>query len=120
MCNTSTFQQPPTLYTTGLGPQSIVSTDFNKDGYLDLAVTDYNGNNVSIFLGIGNGSFLSPPMSFSSNGTNPYWLVANDLNHDGNFDLAICNEGSGIVSILLGFGNGSFQLPALNFSSGGT
>jgi hypothetical protein len=109
VCNTTTFQQPPTLYPTGLGPQSVVSADFNKDGYSNLAITDYNGNTVSILLGIGNGSFLSPSMNISSSGINPFWLVTKDLNNDGNFDLAICNEGSGMVTVLLGLGNGSFQ-----------
>ncbi len=108
------------LYTTGLGPQSIVSADLNKDVHLDAVVTNYNGNTVSILLGIGNGSFHSPPLTFASNGSNPFWLVAHDFNHDGNFDLAICNEGSNTVSILLGLGNGSFHVPAKTFASGGS
>jgi hypothetical protein len=45
------------LYATGLGPKSIVSADFNKDGHSDVAITNYNGNTISILLGIGNGSF---------------------------------------------------------------
>ncbi len=65
MCNTFTLQQPPTLYNTSLGPQSIVSADFNQDNHLDLAITNYNANSVSILLGIGNGSFLTPSMNVS-------------------------------------------------------
>jgi hypothetical protein len=103
-----------------LGPQSIISADFNKDNHLDLVVTNYNGHTVSLFFGMGNGSFQMPAISFDTNGTSPYWLVAKDFNDDGNLDLAICNEGSNTIAVLLGQNNGSFQLPAKTFASGGT
>jgi len=42
-----------------------------------------------------------------------------DFNQDGNRDLAVANELSNNVSILLGNGNGTFQ-PAVNFPVGGS
>ncbi|CAF4149908.1 unnamed protein product, partial [Adineta steineri] len=119
VCNTFELQQPPIIYNINAGPQSIISTDFNKDGHWDLAITDYSSNSISILFGIGNGSFQQPAMVYGSGGTNPYGLVSEDFNKDGNLDLAMCNEGSNSIAILLGNGNGSFQA-ATNFTSGGT
>jgi hypothetical protein len=120
VCSTFSLEEPAILHTTGLGPQSVISADFNKDGHLDIALTNYNENTVSVMLGIGNGSFGVPPMTFPSNGSRPYWLVARDFNGDGNLDLAICNEGSNSVAVLLGLSNGSFELPAMTFNSDGS
>ncbi len=114
------FPQSLTFNGTGSFILLIVSTDFNNDGHWDLAATIYYENTVSISLGIGDGTFQLPAMSFPTSGTNPYGLVSQDFNNDGNFDLAITNEGSDSISILLGQGNGSFQLPAMTFATGGS
>ncbi len=119
MYSTYDFQQPPNLYATGSEPIGMVSADFNRDGHLDLAISNCGAATISVLLGIGNGSFQQPAISFGSSGNNPYWLVAHDFNHDLNIDLAVCNEGSGTIAILLGLSNGSFQLPATTFSSEG-
>jgi len=114
------FQQSLILNGTGSYVLSIVSTDFNNDGHWDLATTIYYENTVSISLGIGDGTFQVPAMSFSTNASTPNGLVSQDFNYDGNFDLAITSEGLGCISILLGQGNGSFQLPAMTFATGGS
>ncbi|CAF0739986.1 unnamed protein product [Adineta steineri] len=118
VCNTFGFQQPPVLYINAGGPQSVISADFNKDGHWDLAITDYDASSISILLSIGNGSFQQPAAVYGSGGTNPFWLVSEDFDKDGNLDLAMCNEGSGNIAIFLGNGNGSFQT-ATTFNSGG-
>ncbi|CAF0789528.1 unnamed protein product [Adineta steineri] len=120
VCNTFGFQQPPALYgTIAGGPQSVISADFNKDGHWDLAITDYYASSISILLGIGNGSFQQPATVYGPGGNNPFWLVSEDFNKDGNLDLAMCNEGSNNIAIFLGYGSGSFQT-VTTFASGGT
>ena len=102
--------------TTGDGPFSIVTADFNKDGHLDLAVSNANSDTVTVLLGTGTGTF-----SFGSTpavGTQPQVLVVGDFNEDGNLDLAVSNESDNSVSILLGNGNGTFQTQSV-ISSGG-
>ena len=46
-------------FNVGLGPRSIVTGDFNNDGWADLAVANKDSNDVSILLGLGNGSFAT-------------------------------------------------------------
>jgi hypothetical protein len=108
--------QPATNYATGAGPAySVVVEDFNADGKLDLAITNYNNNSMSVMLGNGNGTFqgaVNYPL-----GTQPNFMTAADFNGDGRYDLAIANAISGTVSILLGNGDGTFQTP-VNFSAG--
>src|SRR6516162_4540243 len=50
-------------------------------------------------------------------GSYPHALVTGDFNGDGRPDLAVANQSSNTVSILLGNANGTFQ-PALNFATG--
>jgi len=52
-------------------------------------------------------------------GTTPYSVAVGDFNGDGRADLAVANEGSGTVSVLLGNGDGTFQA-AVNYAVGTT
>jgi hypothetical protein len=59
---------------------------------------------------------FSAPISYAA-ATNPYAAVTADFNRDGRLDLAVANNGSNTISILLGNGDGSFQ-PAQNYATG--
>jgi large repetitive protein len=103
-----TFQQPLTVsLPSGSGASSIVAGDFNGDGRTDLAVADLALNEVSIFLGNGDGTFESlPPIPVASS---PIAIAAGDFNGDGRVDLAVADQSSSSVTILLGIGNGTFE-----------
>jgi subtilisin family serine protease len=100
-------------------PRSVVLEDFNADGKLDLAVTDYysDTDNVWLLLGTGTGNF-GTPTKFDA-GSYPYGLATGDFNGDNKPDIAVANFGSksNNVSILLGTGTGSFRA-ATNFNAG--
>ncbi|ABA20206.1 Integrins alpha chain [Trichormus variabilis ATCC 29413] len=106
---------PATNFGVGSAPFIPTVGDFNNDGKLDLAVSNFNSNNVSVLLGQGNGSF-SPATNFGV-ALNPISVRIGDFNNDGNLDLAVVNFNSSNVSILLGQGNGSFGT-ATNFAVG--
>jgi FG-GAP-like repeat len=85
---------------------AIVAGDFNGDGMLDLAVTDFNGNAVFVLLGNGNGTFQAPITI--TVGDEPQAIVVGDFNNDGKLDLAVANCGDGTITLLLGNGDGTF------------
>ncbi|MFZ0737572.1 MAG: VCBS repeat-containing protein [Candidatus Acidiferrales bacterium] len=89
---------------------AIVTSDFNGDGKLDLAVTDSGGNAVIILLGNGDGTFGVP--TTIPVGNQPDAIVATDFNNDGKLDLAIANYVDGTITLLLGNGDGTFTQAA--------
>jgi hypothetical protein len=60
---------------------------------------------------------FSPAVNYPVGG-NPQAVVTGDFNGDGKLDLAVANQNSNTVSILLGKGDGTFQ-PSQNFATGG-
>lgn len=100
--------------TVGSGPNSLTSADFNGDSKLDLALVNSTSNDVSVLMGIGNGSF-GLPVNFVV-GTQPYSISTIDFNLDGKIDLVSNNHNSNFVSVLLGTGGGSFA-PALSYTT---
>ena len=106
-------------YPTGIGPYSVVVSDFNGDGKDDLAVANFcsddacSQSSVSVLLGNGDGTFQAHVDYLT--GTGSVSIVVGDFNHDGKPDLAatnICSDPSCVVSsvsILLGKGDGTFR-----------
>jgi len=99
---------------------AIAVGDFNGDGKLDIACTD-TSNVVYILLGNGDGTFQSAG-SYAT-GSGAYGVAVGDFNQDGKLDLAIALGGSmfggqNVVAILLGNGDGTFQLP-VNYATAG-
>jgi hypothetical protein len=93
--------QPVVTYNTGTGtgPWSVTVGDFNADGIPDVALADGLTNDVSVFLGNGDGTF--GPVSHSAAGMFPTGIVAADLNGDGFDDLVTANNSENNASVLL-------------------
>jgi uncharacterized repeat protein (TIGR01451 family) len=62
--------------------------------------------------------FPSTPSSTVGVGTMPQGLVTGDFNGDGKIDLAVANNGSNNVTILLGNGDGTFATPGTTVAAG--
>ena len=82
---------------------NVLAADFKGDGKLGLAVTTDNG--VSILLGKGDGTFLPHQDILAGQ----QMLAIADFNGDGKPDLVVVT-GSGLISVALGNGDGTFQL----------
>jgi Bacterial Ig-like domain (group 3)/FG-GAP-like repeat len=102
-------------YAVGAGPVSIALVDVNGDGTLDLITLNRLDKTVILRLGSGDGTF-SQPLTFPVSGS-PVAVATGDFNKDGNPDLAVledcgstaCSQ-SGEVEILLGSGDGNFNI----------
>ena len=102
-----------TPYTVGGGPEGIAAADFNRDGNVDLAVTNYGGglgNSLSVLMNTGGGVF-GPPVTYPA-GDAPYRIVAARVNADTSYDLVVAGgwvNGGATVNVLLNAGNGTFS-----------
>jgi hypothetical protein len=94
-------------YPAGSESFLMVQADFNGDGKMDLAVANWESNNVSVFLSNGDGTFQAA-QNISVSGL-PFSITAGDFNGDGKLDLAVGYESSVGVDVLLGNGDGTFQ-----------
>lgn len=115
------FQTHADYATTG-NASALATADVNGDGKFDLAVTSYfavaglpQSSLLSVFLGHGDGSFFSSVITSVQGTGSVRGLATGDFNADGKLDVAVADGGA---TVLLGKGDGSFQLPA-NYTTGG-
>ncbi len=117
-----TFSSSPVI-PVGEQPSSVAAGDFDRDGRMDLAVTDYGdfylgiAADLSLLPGNGDGTFHSPTVL--ALGVGLASVASGDLDGDGNLDLAVADTGNydplldrGHISVFLGKGNGSFRAGA--------
>ena len=105
---------PPLSGSADFSP-AIVAADFDKDGKMDLATND--STTIRIYTGQGNGNFVTGKAYATIQ--NRGFLLATDLDGDGNLDLTTGYVGPGIYSAddfqlgleyaLMGNGDGTFQ-----------
>lgn len=88
-------------------PRALVAGDFNNDTFLDVAVADDRANEISVFLGYGNGNY-QPALRLPTV-NDPEWVAKGDFDSDGNLDLVTAHDHGMKVSIMLGLGNGAFH-----------
>jgi len=97
-----------TTFATGNGPAGVATSDFNGDGFADLAVTNQTDSTVSILLGNGTGTFAA--QTAFTTGSAPIGIVAANFT-GSNTDLAIAAETADSIDILIGNGDGTFSAP---------
>jgi hypothetical protein len=108
----STFQTPSEV-DVGTGPFAMAVVDLNGDGIRDVAIGGGN-TELSILLGVGDGTFVKQPVVTLVPGGDLFSacndIGVGDLNRDGFQDLVVpLGNGEG-NAILIGNGNGTFQV----------
>ena len=113
-----TFIQQPTLTLTadtlGVDVTDIDVADFNGDTIQDLVVAiALNGSRTAILIGNGDGTFRPPLIITEPNLNIPQQQAVADFNGDGFQDLALslADGNTGLLEILNGNGDGTFQPP---------
>lgn len=110
------LRTPGRYFGTGRRPyQRLRTADFNKDGLPDIVTTDLDDDTVTILLGDGKGGFHPAAGSPFRAGAKPWGVAIDDVNGDGNPDLAIIpyerdlpDPSQNVVTVLLGNGKGGF------------
>src|SRR6185369_5709047 len=91
-------------FATGTGPIYVTLGDLNEDGRLDLAVANFNSNNVSVLLNITAPGAATPSFAAKQDfvtGGAPVSVAVADLNLDGKPDLAVADLNVSTLSVLL-------------------
>jgi FG-GAP-like repeat len=111
-----TLSFTPLTLPAGSSPAGVRVADFNADGRPDIVVVNTAGanqNHVTVLLGEGGWRFSSP-VSSATGGLGSAALTIGDFNGDGKPDVAVANNLSNDVSMLLGNGDGTFQAPLIH------
>jgi len=114
-----TFDSLPPIPVPG-GPFALAAGDFTGNGQIDLAVADQSSGEVTILMGKGDGTFqVLPPFLIQPGNpttntppnpyTNPDAIVAGNFTGNGHLDLAVADQGTDDVTVLLGNGDGTFN-----------
>jgi len=109
-----TLSAPLILQVGATFPSFLGASDLNGDGLSDLVASVKN--TVFIWLGKPGGTF-APPVTYSVQGGylssgEPVSLAFGDFNSDGKMDIAVPGQAAGIITLLLGKGDGTFTMGA--------
>jgi FG-GAP-like repeat/K319L-like, PKD domain len=90
------------------GARSIVTGDFDRDGWIDMAHANAGRNSVTVLLNNGNGASGFTRTFDVPVGPAPFDLTSADFNQDGVLDLAVTHGSGSSIAILRGQANGGF------------
>ena len=111
------FSAPVTV-NAGPSPTDVVARDFDGDGRVDLAVSNYDSDSIWFLAGRGDGGFR--PGIVSRTIRDPWHLASADVNADGRPDLITASTDSRkALAVLVNEGAGHFRLAQVYRQPGG-
>jgi type II secretory pathway component GspD/PulD (secretin) len=107
-----TFKEAPgSPFATGHHPSAALVADFNGDGNLDIAVANQADNSITLLQGDGAGNFKpfpNSPFILPNGEQGPVAMVTAAFRNNGKPDLAVLNQLTNNISILLSSGDSAF------------
>ena len=82
----------------GSSPESIAIGDFNRDGNVDLVVSNYYNSSVTVLTGNGDGTFTTGANIPAGNG--PFGIAVANFSRNGSSGMAVVNSATNTVTIL--------------------
>ncbi|CAF4931507.1 unnamed protein product [Rotaria socialis] len=100
------------MYSTGLDSYPTAATigDINNDNRLDIIIANSGLDSIGILFGYNYATFESYQNCSDNNTLRPEGITTADFNNDRYLDIAVALFQSNSISILFGYGNGSFDL----------
>jgi hypothetical protein len=101
--------------------------DLNGDGHPEIVSANCSDNNLTIYVNDGTGKF-APGVYYNAAVANsasnvpylgPQALAIADVNGDGHGDIVATNYFAGDVTVLLGNGDGTVNVPTFGYTTGG-
>lgn len=99
------------LLTGATEPRAVALGDIDGDGTVDIVSANSGSDNLSLFLGMDNGTFAPAVLIALPAGAEPRDVAMLDTNGDSQMDLISANSGLGSISIIHAAGDGTFAAP---------
>lgn len=100
---------PGSPFAAGQHPYTVVVADLDADGVPDLAAPNMVGEDLTVGLGQGSGTFAAVSGERPRLGARPLALAAGDIDGDRRLDLVASLDDSSLLHPWLGDGKGSFR-----------
>jgi len=100
--------------------------DMNGDGFPEIVSANPQANTITVYVNNGSGGF-APGVYYQTamaGGSGKAWTVPSavslgDVNGDGKADVVVTNDYSGDLTVMLGNGDGTVQVPTVGYAAGG-